>query len=315
MDETPTPGEASDDCPPWVVVEPFPGAPTADRERVRVWSLVLEARGIAHRRRSVGRRALLWVAPAEHDQAVAELRRYEAENRFWPPSGPRIAPPLKNERTTFAVLAALGLFHDLTLQPPGRVLGIAVDWHRLGALDVGRVLDGQWWRLVTALTLHADGLHVLGNLVLGGLLFAHLNNQLGVGLGVALAVAAGTLGNLTNALVREPSHQSLGASTAVFAALGALAARAVWGTSHRDWRRWAVPLGAGAGLVALVGVGDESTDYLAHLFGFGWGLVAGALTHWPRPLRQPPGRKGSLALGLAALALVAGAWTWALRAG
>lgn len=299
----------------WDAVEPFLGAPRAAQGRIRVWSLVLEARGIDCQVQRRGGRAALFVPAAHRPRAEEEIRRYEIENRFWPPAGPPATPTVENFRSTFAVLAALGLFHDLTFQPPGRVFGISVAWRELGAMDAGRVLRGEWWRVATALTLHADGLHLAGNLVLGGVLFAQLNRQLGVGLGMALALTAGTLGNLTNALVREPSHRSIGSSTAVFGALGALVVRAAWTTAHRDWRRWVVPLGAGAGLIALVGVGGEDTDYLAHLFGFGWGLIAGLFTQWPRPLRRVPDWKASAVAGFAALGAVGGAWAWAILRG
>jgi len=299
----------------WEEAIPFPEKPDAVRGRAPIWSLVLEARGVPHRLDSVGGRSSLLVPPDQRLRAEEELRRYETENRNWPPPLPPEPPTVRNDMRTVAVLVALGLFHDLTFQAPGKIFGISVAWHRLGAMDAQRVLEGEPWRLVTALTLHADGLHLAGNLVLGGLLLVHLNRQLGVGLGTALVVAAGTLGNLTNALVRNPPHVSLGASTAVFAALGALVARAAWGTGRRDWRRWVLPLGAGGGVLALTGVGGERTDYLAHLFGFGWGLVAGILTQWPRPLRRVPGWFASGAAGLAALAVVVGAWALAILHG
>jgi membrane associated rhomboid family serine protease len=294
------------------VALPSSDDPDAARGRARAWSLVLEARGIPHRLYRRGGRSALLVPSDQRTRAEEELRLYEAENRFWPsPSQPE-PPTLHNGRLTFAVLTALGLFHDLTVQPPGRVFGIAVEWHRLGAMDAGRVLDGEVWRAVTALTLHSDGLHLASNFILGGILLAQLNRQVGVGLGVALAVTAGTLGNLTNALVRPPTFMSVGASTAVFGVLGALVALAAGGTARRDWRRWVMPLGAGAGLIAFTGVGGERTDYLAHLFGFCWGLVAGMLTQWPRPLRRAPGWKASAAVGAIALAVVVGAWAMAI---
>ncbi len=274
---------------------------------------MLEARGIPHRRYRRGYRVALLVPAGQRARAEEELRCYESENRLWPPRTPEPAT-VRNGGRTFAVLVALGLFHDLTFQPPGRVFGIAVDWHRVGAMDAGRVLDGEWWRLVTALTLHADGLHLAGNFILGGILLFQLNRQVGVGLGMALVLLAGTLGNLTNALVREPSHVSIGGSTAVFGALGALVVLAGWRMGWRDWRRWVMPLGAGAGMIALTGVGGERTDYLAHLFGFGWGLVAGVFTQWPRPVRGVP-PVVSTAAGLTAIALVVGAWSLAIRSG
>lgn len=299
----------------WEEAAPFPDDPEAARRRARIWALVLEARGVPHRFDSRSGRTALLVPAALRPRAAEELRRYEAENRDWPPRAPPEPPAVRNDRRTWAVLVALGLFHDLTFQAPGRVFGIAVEWHRLGALDASRVLGGEAWRLITALTLHADGLHLAGNLVLGGLLLVHVNRQLGLGLGFALALAAGTLGNLTNALSRAPSHLSIGSSTAVFGALGVLVGRGVWGAARRDWRRWILPLGAGGGLLALTGVGGERTDYLAHLFGFGWGVAAGTLTRWPRPLKGVPGWKTSAGLGLLCLVVVLGAWALALGKG
>ncbi len=307
------PGAAPGDR--WQPVGLFPGDPGVPRKTLRAWALVLAARGIPHRIDDAGPVPVLVVPPGQVARAEDELRRYEAENRHWPPRPPPPLPTVRNDKRTFGVLVLLGLFHDLTVQPPGRVLGIAVDWHRLGAVDVERVRAGEWWRLATALTLHADGLHLAGNLLLGGVLLVLLNRQLGVGLGTALALAAGVLGNLTGVWVRTPPFRSLGASTAVFGALGVLAGRAAWTAGHTDWRRWAVPLGAGAGMIAMTGVGGDRTDYLAHLFGFGWGAVLGVLTWWPRPLRGVPGPRTSWAVGLGALAAVVACWALALGAG
>ncbi|MHB8765348.1 MAG: rhomboid family intramembrane serine protease, partial [Deferrisomatales bacterium] len=307
-----TPGPPPDG---WEEACPRPDDRDAPRRRGRAWSLVLEARGVPHRLHLREGRLVLLVPAGQRRRAERELRLYEAENRAWPPSPPPPVPTVRNDKRTFAVLLALGLFHDLTFQAPGTVFGIAAEWHRLGALDVGRVLAGEGWRLVTALTLHADGVHLAGNLLLGGVLLVQLNRQLGVGLGFALVLAAGVLGNLTNALARTAPFVSLGGSTAVFAGLGALTARAAWAGARRDWRRWVVPLGAGGGLIALTGVGGERTDYLAHLFGFGWGLALGTLTQWPRPLRRVPGWRASGAAGLGALAAVVAAWALALGRG
>ena len=298
----------------WTEIRPFPEQTDAGKGKVRIWSLVLESRGVPHRRRLVGTQVALFAPSEALARAEEEIRAYERENRLWPPPRTQAPAAAGNSWRAFGVLVALGLFHDLTFQPPGRVLGIAVDWHKAGTMQASRVLRGEWWRSVTALTLHADGLHLAGNLVLGGLLLLQLGRQLGVGLSTLLVLLAGTLGNLTNAAVREAGHRSIGASTAVFGALGILVARSAWATPRRDWRRWVVPLGAGAGLIAFTGVGGESTDYLAHLFGFAWGLVVGAITQWPRPVPRPRGWK-AVAGGAGALALVAGAWALALGHG
>ena len=44
-------------------------------------------------------------------------------------------------------------------------------WLERGAAVSRAILQGEWWRTVTALTLHADGSHIAANLATG-LLFA-----------------------------------------------------------------------------------------------------------------------------------------------
>ena len=94
-------------------------------------------------------------------------------------------------------------------------------------MDAGRVRDGEWWRTLTAMTLHVDAEHLIGNLLFGaafGLIAGHL---LGNGLAWCSIVAAGALGNVVDALLHPAAHTAIGASTAVFATLGLWAAY-VW---------------------------------------------------------------------------------------
>ena len=74
---------------------------------------------------------------------------------------------------------------------------------------------------------------------------------------------------------RDAEHLSIGASTAVFAALGLLVAAQctlrTLAVRHVRMREFLLPVGAGLGLLAYLGVGDQQTDYTAHFFG----LVAG----------------------------------------
>jgi len=105
---------------------------------------------------------------------------------------------------------------------------------------------------------------------------------------------------------------SLGASTAVFAALGALAVHR-WPAATRRAR---VGLRGGSivaalVLLALLGTGDQHTDIAAHALGFASGaLLALPLRRWP----PPPGRPQHLAAGLALL-IIAASWGAALAAG
>ena len=39
------------------------------------------------------------------------------------------------------------------------------DWSEVGRVSGEQILHGQWWRVVTALTLHADVMHLVGNVI------------------------------------------------------------------------------------------------------------------------------------------------------
>ncbi len=161
-------------------------------------------------------------------------------------------------------------------------------WTERGINDSVAVFQsGEIWRTVTALTLHADLLHLVSNLVAGtgfGLLVARC---FGAGPGWLLILCSGTAGNLLNAWVHFPEvHRSLGASTAVFGALGLLTGFGIHGAMRAPARRfsvpaWAVPALGGMTLLGLLGMGDIRVDVAAHLSGFlcggllGWVATAG----------------------------------------
>jgi len=133
---------------------------------------------------------------------------------------------------------------------------------------------------------------------------------LGPGVAWASVLAAAAAANLLNAFIQPATHTSVGASTAVFATLGLLAAYA-WRRRRDQGDRWAyrwAPLIAGVILLGFTGAGGERTDVLAHLTASRWiarrrrtRRVAGAT----RPLAQ-------VVAGAAAVAALVLAWTLAL---
>jgi membrane associated rhomboid family serine protease len=164
------------------------------------------------------------------------------------------------------------------------------------------MVGGEWWRAATALTLHADAGHAAGNAVALGLLLWALARRLGPGPATWLALGAGLAGNAATALVTRGGHLSVGASTAVFGALGALT------VLHAPRRQAWLALASGVALLGMLGTGERS-DLFAHLFGF----VAGVAEGWALRRAAPPRR--SLAqpvLALAAAVPLALAWWRAL---
>ena len=90
-------------------------------------------------------------------------------------------------------------------------------------------------RLVTALTLHADWQHLLGNLLIGGIFISRLCRDLRSGPAWLLLLASGALGNLANAWLQNPAHRAVGASTAIFGAVGMLATISMVRSRHSGW--------------------------------------------------------------------------------
>jgi rhomboid protease GluP len=190
----------------------------------------------------------------------------------------------------------------------------------LGQTDsVVMVQQAQWWRAVTALTLHADVVHLVSNLVAGMGFAFFVCRFFGAGPGWLLILLSGIAGNVLNAVVYYPEvHYSIGASTAVFGALGLLTGVGVWAAvSAPDRRlslpRWLIPLFGGLTLLGLFGVGDGNVDVAAHISGFLCGVVFGALgacvQRWFIPLQR-----WRMVLGGLSLALVGWAWWFAVGA-
>lgn len=186
-------------------------------------------------------------------------------------------------------------------------------WFERGAASAQRIMGGEPWRAVTALTLHVDAVHVAGNAVATAALLPPIVERLGAGWGLWLPLLAGTAGNLLAALVYDPRHVAVGASTATFGAIGILAALRLFATSpraRRRWKPWVVPV-ACLVLLAFLGAGRDA-DVLAH----GLGLLSGgalgfAASSAPRRVLGP-----SLQWPLVALAVLAviGCWRLALAA-
>jgi rhomboid protease GluP len=190
-----------------------------------------------------------------------------------------------------------------------------VAWKTLGAGDSAAMLAGQWWRAATALCLHADPAHLFGNAACGALFLSLLCRETGVGLGFALTLAAGVGGNVLKAVVQGPGMHFLGASTAVFGALGALGGvRLASGWPPLSARRSA-PAGAALMLLAMLGAGSEeggAVDLAGHLFGFSCGAFLGLAVGFFLTRRGRPGPSAQIVFGLATMLAAAGAWALAL---
>ncbi|MCW8891865.1 MAG: rhomboid family intramembrane serine protease [Deltaproteobacteria bacterium] len=286
---------------------------TLSKRKLKHWTLVLQSRQIPCRTEKSEKGLLLLVPADQFQQACQELIQYEKENHNWPPPPPPDQKLHENTASTLWVLIFLVLFHNVTTHQVNLFGHNPYDWIRLGNVHGAKILAGEWWRLVTALTLHSGPLHLAGNVVAGGIFIVRLCWILGSGPAWLLVLASGILGNLLNILVQSPDHRSIGASTAVFGAVGLLATINMLRYRQSLWRRWPLPIAAAFGLLALLGTGGENTDIGAHLFGFLSGIGLGLMLHYlPYKVDQlSPLLNRSLASLSALLVLVT--WWFALN--
>lgn len=252
-----------------------------DRRRCAEMRLVLVAAGIVCELAASDGSWKLLVEENNLQNAKAELEGYvqeqSAQKLAVQASG--VAQPAGTMEGIFGYTAVLILCASFSWSA-----SVGQQVEEIGIADAGAILDGQWWRTVTALTLHSDQVHLLSNLLFGAIFGFLAGQMLGGGIAWLLILAGGVSGNFANALLRDAAHLSLGASTAVFAALGlavAYALRPSLNASQNTMQRWS-PLIAGVLLLSFLGTGGERTDVGAHVTGFLSGLVCGWLSsHLP----------------------------------
>jgi len=277
---------------------------------VREQALVLRAMDIEHEVARIDGLFVLLVAPSDAPRALEQLARFRAENPR------RAGADSSPERLASGLDAALGWSLLLVAMHVLAVRGAwGLDWESAGVADASAMRAGEWWRAITALTLHADVSHLAGNVLFGAVFLAGLCPFVGAGMAALLCLLAGALGNGLEALVQGGEHLSLGASTAVFGSLGALASQQ-WRhrvrLRQRRVQRW-TPLVMAAILLGYLGTEGVRTDIVAHVTGLLAGLGLGALP-WSGlrgALSRATVQWGATAL---TLALVAGAWASAFAA-
>ncbi|MFM2198192.1 MAG: hypothetical protein RLZZ505_1624 [Verrucomicrobiota bacterium] len=260
----------------WVDVARFPSLDEA-QENALVALAMGEAIRVDHG--DVPGEYELRVEPAAAPRVTEELREYAAEAEIKPP------PPLVSQSWAhhpagalhYLVWAAVLLlvFHQQSQAP-------SLSDHYASS-SLGLISRGEWWRPFTALFLHGDLGHILGNLASGAVFGALVSKSIGPWKGWAMILLAGTVGNVITSVVTYPeSFVSLGASTAVFGALGILSGVGLVENSREElrmpWMRVLAPLLAGLVLLGWLGGAEPGAgvDVFGHVFGFSAGVLAGA---------------------------------------
>jgi rhomboid protease GluP len=244
----------------------------SDPDLVNISSLVLSAAKISHRINTVDHCSFEILVQEELlTSAEEELTAYQEENVHWPP-----VATVDDYTPTFRAMSFVivgGLVYIYSQSGEWSQDGL---WFLHGAGSAEAILNrGEYYRLVTALTLHADIVHILGNCILGGFLIHFFFGIVGNGIGLLAIVTTGALANYINVLVHGGDHNFVGFSTSIFSTIGMLCTISLSGKSARPTLHFFMPVMAGLALLALLGSSGERTDFGGHFFGLVCGLIAG----------------------------------------
>jgi membrane associated rhomboid family serine protease len=280
---------------------------TGDEKLADEWALVLLAQGLSPRVRRRRDGIVLSVPQDQVERARAVLSAYDSENPK------KSAASVESTHTAGSLVGSavagilILLFFIIT-----DVSNSTMSWFERGSADAQKILNGEFWRTVTALTLHADVAHALSNSIAVALFLGALSTVLGVGLGAVLMLLAGAGGNLANAFLHGSAHVSVGASTSIFGAVGLLGGVAVVTRGRISGKRRAwLPIAAALALLGMLGTGGERVDIWAHLLGLLAGGILGIIIALTTP--RPPGLATQWACGGAAAAVLIYCWVVALR--
>ncbi len=251
----------------------------SDDETLNTFSLVLAAADITHRVSLISsHHREIYVALSLREKALGEIHAYILENDQWPPAVTANAgfTPIFRAMSPLLIgclVGISGLSGDWRPEAP---------WFIEGAGNSTAILNhGEFFRLVTSLTLHADLVHLLGNSLLGIFLLHYFLQLTGNGLGMAAILVTAVTANYLNVLIHGPGHMFVGFSTALFAVIGMLCTMRFAFRTSRFFPHFFMPIMAGLALLALLGSEGERTDLGSHLLGLGCGLLGGNMVRLP----------------------------------
>jgi len=268
-------------------------------------ALVLSAIDIDNQITSMASGWSLLVQEQDQQRAHTQLQLYWQENQ------PSKITPVEATIVDSGWPGVIGYLCLIWFIPAAQAF-TTLDLLALGRLDAGLVTTGEWWRVVTALTLHGDIAHIIANSLFGAVFGLFVGRYLGSGFGWMLVLICGALANLANAFVQADSFRAIGASTATFAALGIVPAFG-WRRGFfrgKGFKRGFAPIFAAIALLVFTGFGGENVDVLGHVFGFSAGIVMGlvvANTNFDNMSKADHQRAGVFAIGV-----VLSAWLFAL---
>ena len=193
------------------------------------------------------------VSASDHERARQAIRQFRLENRVWRWRQALLGQEVRFHWGSLLCCLLLALIHGLAATD---FPGLRSAW----ILRSNSALAGEWWRIFTAMALHADLAHLLANLTTGFLLFGLAMGKMGGGRGLLACYLAGAFGNILGLVIHPKPYEGLGASGMVMAALGLMTMPpfAAWKAHPSMLRQLSKGVLAGGLLFVLLGLNPAS---------------------------------------------------------
>lgn len=266
------------------------------------FSLVLSSSGILHHLKKEEYRWEIRVDDRDYEKALTAIEQYLEENRNF--SKTSTPPYSQYQRTYSGIWVALLLLACHVAITLGDKNEFFIDTYGSSAFYI---LHGELYRSVTSLMLHANAVHLMGNMAGIAIFGTAVCTITGWGVGWFMILVSGTVGNLANALLYRSDHISIGASTAIFGAIGILSAYQFFKKFKQTGQKIKafLPLSGGLALLGFLGSGAHA-DLMAHLFGFLAGIFLGSL--YSVIVKHPASKEYQVVSLLITLSILTMAW-------
>ena len=280
--------------------------PARNQRQAMDWSLVLASQSIPTRLETDAAQAF-WLEVAESDAAKARevIDLFQSENRRWRWQRRIPTTPLIFHWGSLVWVAIILALHAIASGDP--------TLHKAGFMNGVSVRDGEWWRPITAVTLHGDSAHLVSNAMFGFLFLGIAMGYWGAGLALLAALLSGVAGNFAGWFVYPEKQFMVGASGMVMGAIGLLAViPAPVGSLRRlTFQMVLRTLTPAVFLFVMMGFAP-GTDWIGHTAGFVTGMLLGLALN---PLRRRAALRAKLSQPamIVAVTLFAAAWIALVR--
>ena len=159
----------------------------------------------------------------------------------------------------------------------------------LGMSINGLVLEGEWWRIITAMFLHGGFMHILFNMFSLFLFGPELEKMAGKTRFLAIYFLAGIGGGLATVLTQHAMYATVGASGALFGIFGAYGSILYrYRHSMPQLRQVILPIIVISVILTFL---QSNVNATSHIAGLATGFVIGLFFFKPKPIAVSHNRR------------------------